>query len=334
MKWVDRVGRHLKLRDLHILLAVVQRGSMAKAAAELAISQPAVSKAISDMEHMFGLRLLDRSRRGIEPTIYGRALVLRGQVIFDELKHGVEELAFLSDPSIGDLRIGSTESVAAGFLPAVIKRFSFEQPRVRLDVAQAVMSTLHYRELRERSIDLLIGRIPAPFVEDDLEAEVVYNDDTVVIAGRQSKWAKLRKLKLADLAGERWILPPPDTMHGAGAPKLFRNCGSELPLAPITTLSIHLCLRLVASAQFVTMLPASVLGFGNRDESLKVLPIKIPVRRRPVAIVTLKNRTRSPAAKLFIECVHRAAREEARARRNAHGENRPIKAGGPRRNVA
>jgi len=320
MKWVDRVGRHLKLRDLHILLAVVQRGSMAKAAAELAISQPAVSKAISDMEHTFGLRLLDRSRSGIEPTAYGRALVMRGQAIFDELKHGVEELAFLSDPSVGDLRIGSTESVAAGFLPTVIKRFSLEQPRVRLDVAQTVMSTLHYRELRERSIDLLIGRIPAPFDEDDLEAEVVYNDDTVVIAGRQSKWAKSRKLKLADLAGERWILPPPDTMHGAGVPKVFRDSGSEMPPAPITTLSIHLCLRLVAGAQFVTMLPASVLGFGNRDESLKVLPINIPVRRRPVAIVTLKNRTRSPAAKLFIECVHRTAREDAKATRSAHGE--------------
>jgi DNA-binding transcriptional LysR family regulator len=308
MKWADRVGRHLKLRDLHILLAVVQRGSMAKAAAELAISQPAVSKAISDMEHIFGLRLLDRSRNGIEPTAYGRALVMRGRAIFDELKHGVEELAFLADPSVGDLRIGSTESVAAGFLPAVIKRFSLEQPRVRLDVAQTVMSTLHYRELRERSIDLLIGRIPAPFDEHDLEAEVVYNDDTVVIAGQRSKWAKSRKLKLADLAGERWILPPPDTMQGTSVPKIFRDSGCAMPPAPITTLSIHLCLRLVASAQFVTMLPASVLGFGNRDESLKVLPIRIPVARRPVAIVTLKNRTRSPAAKLFIECVHRTAK--------------------------
>jgi DNA-binding transcriptional LysR family regulator len=117
--------------------------------------------------------------------------------------------------------------------------------------------------LRERSIDLLIGRISEPFDQDDLEAEVVYNDDTVVIAGRQSKWAKSRKLKLADLAGERWILPPPDTMHGAGAPKVFRDSGSEMPPAPITILSIHLCLRLVAGAQFVTMLPASVLGFAT-----------------------------------------------------------------------
>jgi DNA-binding transcriptional LysR family regulator len=124
MQWADRIGRRLKLRDLHILLAVVQRGSMAKAAAELAISQPAISKAISEMEHMLGLRLLDRSRNGIQPTVYGRALVQRGMAIFDELKQGVEELEFLADPTKGELSIGSTESIAAGLLPAVIQAFT------------------------------------------------------------------------------------------------------------------------------------------------------------------------------------------------------------------
>jgi DNA-binding transcriptional LysR family regulator len=188
MEWADRIGRRLKLRDLHLLMTVVQRGSMAKAATELAVSQPAVSKAIADMEHTLGLRLLDRGRNGIEPTAYGRALVKRGLTIFDELKQGIEELEFLADASVGSLRIGSTESIAAGMLPAIIERFWREHPGVRLDVAQAVISTLHYRELRERSIDLLIGRIPTPFAEDDLEADVVYDDQVVVVAGRKSKW--------------------------------------------------------------------------------------------------------------------------------------------------
>ena len=312
MQWVDRIGSRLKLRDLHILLTVVQHGSMAKAAAALAISQPAVSKAIADMEHTFGLRLLDRSRSGIEPTAYGRALVMRGQAVFDELKQGVEELAFLADPTVGDLHIGSTESIAAGFLPAVIERFSREQPRVRLDVAQTVISTLHYRELRERSIDLFLGRIPTPFDEDDLEAEVVYDDQVVVVAGRQSKWARLRRLKLADLAGERWILPPTDTLPGSLAAELFRASNAEMPLAPITTLSIHLCCRLAASGQFVTTLPTSVLRFGNRDQSLKVLPIKLPAQPRPVGVVTLKNRTLSPVAKRFIDCIHRTAIQDTK----------------------
>jgi DNA-binding transcriptional LysR family regulator len=312
MQWVDRVGRQLKLRDLHILLTVVQHGSMAKAAAELAISQPAVSKSIADMEHTFGLRLLDRGRSGIEPTAYGRALVARGQAIFDELKHGVDELAFLADPTVGNLRIGSTESIAAGFLPAVIARFTREQPRVRLDVAQAVMNAQHYRELRERRIDLLLGRIPTPFEEDDLAAETAYDDQVVVVASRQSKWARLRKLTLADLAGERWILPPADTMAGLLAAEWFRANEVEMPRAPVATLSIHLCCQLAASAQFVTTLPISVLRFDNCDRSLKALPVKLPAQPRPVAVVTLRNRTLSPVATLFIECIRRTASQATR----------------------
>src|SRR4051794_15108808 len=220
MLWVNRIGSRLKLRDLHILLSVVQQGSMAKAAAELAISQSAVSKAIADMEHTFGLRLLDRGRSGVQPTAYGRALVTRDQTIFDELKLGVEELAFLADPTVGELHIACTESVAAGLLPAVLERFYREQPGIRVDVGQAVMNTAHYRELREHSIELLIGRIPEPFEEPDLEAKVAYDDQVVVVAGRQSKWTRSRKLTLPDLAGERWILPPDDTMPGLLASEL------------------------------------------------------------------------------------------------------------------
>jgi DNA-binding transcriptional LysR family regulator len=196
-------------------------------------------------------------------------------------------------------------------LPAVIERFSREAPRVHLDVAQTVLNALHYSELRGRSIDLLLGRIPTPFDESDLEAEVIYDDQVVVVAGRHSKW-RARKLKLADLEGERWILPPADTLPGSLAAELFCTSGVEIPRAPITTLSIHLGCQLVASAQFVTMLPASVVRFSNYNQFLKVLPIKLPTQRRPVGIVTLKNRTLSPVAKRFIECVRRTAIQNTR----------------------
>jgi len=126
-----------------------------------------------------------------------------------------------------------------------------------------------------------------------------------VVAGRQSKWARSRRVRLADLSGEPWILPPTDTLHGSLTDELFRASGAEIPRAPITTLSMHLCCRLVASGRFLAILPISILRFGGRDLSLKVLPIKLPAQPRPVGIVTLKNRTLSPVAKLFIECAHR-----------------------------
>ena len=314
MQWIDRVGRRLKLRHLHILLAVVQSRSMAKAASELAISQPAVSKAIADMEYALGLRLLDRTRQGIEPTMYGRALIRRGLVVFDELRQGVKELEFLADPTAGELRIGSQESIAAGLLPAVIDRFSRQYPRVALHVAQAVFGTMLYRELRERTVDVVLGRILAPLPEDDLEVQILFNDPVLVVAGQQSRWTHRRSLKLADLADEAWILPPSDSLPGALAADLFRASGLGIPRSPLTTLSIHLCGRLVATGRFVAVLPSSVLHFCANDLPVKALPMKLPVQQRPVGIVTLKNRTLSPVTQLFISCarevVHPFAKTE------------------------
>ena len=103
--WESRIGRRLKLRDLHILFAVVQWGSMAKAATHLAMSQPAVSEAIANLEDALRVRLLDRSSRGIEPTIYAHALLKRGHVVFDELRQGIRDIEFLANPTAGEVRV-------------------------------------------------------------------------------------------------------------------------------------------------------------------------------------------------------------------------------------
>src|SRR5258707_13556623 len=110
----EQVERRLKLRELRILLAVVKAGSMAKGAAELAISQPNVSKAIADLEHTFGVRLLDRSERGVEPTTYGLAVIKRATAMFDELRQSVQEVEFLANPTSGELRLGCSDFRAAG----------------------------------------------------------------------------------------------------------------------------------------------------------------------------------------------------------------------------
>ena len=108
--WESRIGRRLRLRDLHVFSTVVQRGSMAKAAQHLGVSQPAVSEVIADLEHALGVRLLDRSAQGIEPTVYGGALLKRSVAVFDELKQSIRDIEFLSDATTGEVRIGFMEA--------------------------------------------------------------------------------------------------------------------------------------------------------------------------------------------------------------------------------
>jgi len=107
MQLSDRIGRRLKLQDLHVLMTVVQAGSMGKAAERLKTVQPSISKSIADLENALGVRLLDRQRQGVEPTEYGRALLNCGLAVFDELRQGVQRIEFLADPAAGEVRIGN-----------------------------------------------------------------------------------------------------------------------------------------------------------------------------------------------------------------------------------
>src|SRR5690349_9162457 len=99
MQIKDRIGRRLKLHELHVLMGVAQAGSMNKAAVLLNTTQPAISKTVSDLEHAVGVRLLDRTAQGVELTPYGRAILKRCVAVFDELKQGVQEIEFIADPT-------------------------------------------------------------------------------------------------------------------------------------------------------------------------------------------------------------------------------------------
>src|SRR3954469_25376453 len=136
MKWTDRIGRRVKLRDLHIVLAVAEAGSMTRAAQQLAVSYPVVSKTISELEHTLGVKLFDRSIFGVDPTHYGRALLKSGVAVFDEMRKGLQQIEFIKQPDAGELRIGSSIVVDAGFVPVTIERFSRE-------FASAVLHVLH-----------------------------------------------------------------------------------------------------------------------------------------------------------------------------------------------
>src|SRR5262245_8665571 len=207
--WEARIGRRIRLRDLHILLTVVQQSSMAKAARQLAVSQSAISKAIADLEYTLGVRLLDRSPRGVEPTVYGSALVKRGLAAFDELRQGVGEIEFISNASVGEVRVGCPESMAATLVPPVIKQLSARYPGISVQVAQINPVTLDIRELRERSVDLMMGRMAPAFAEEDLNVEILFAERLVVVVGAQSHWARRRKIELSELLEAKWIQNPP-----------------------------------------------------------------------------------------------------------------------------
>jgi DNA-binding transcriptional LysR family regulator len=305
MKWTERIGRRLKLSDLHLFITVVEMGSMGKAAERLAISQPAVSKAIADVEHTIGVRLLDRTATGVVPTAYGRALLTRSMAAFDELRQGIKDMESLADPTVGEVRIGCPEAIASGLLVKVLDQFSSQYPRVKVRVSAADNMSHELWQVRERQVDLLLGAVTKLFAEEDLEAEVLYNDRAFIVSGSNNRWARRRKVELEELLGEPWLLPG----EGFFLTEAFQSQSFGVPKFGVTSYSVYQRIALLTTGRFIGLLSGSVLRFSPAEHlSLSVLPVDFSPGTWPVAIVKLKDRTISPVVQTFIDCIRDVAR--------------------------
>ena len=314
MDWDEgRLGRRLKLRDLNVLMTVARCGSMGKAAAQLGVSQPAISRTVVDMEHALGVRLLDRSPQGVEPTIYARVLLDRGVIAFDELRRAMEHIEFLADPTAGELRIGASIVNAVGIVAAVLDRLSRQYPRITFHLLAAETGMM-YRALEDRKVDLIVATIFVPIAEEHMHAELLYDEPHVVVAAPQNPWARRRRVALDELVNEPWTLPPLDSLTGSVVHEAFHSSGVDVPQTTIITSNTPVRNALLSTGRFLTIAPQSVLTFPANNPALKRLPIDLPTTRRPVGIITLIHRTLSPVAQLFIDCAREVANPLAKAR--------------------
>ena len=195
MTEIERIERRIKLHDIRVLMSVVEAGSMSKAAEHLGTAQPALSRSIAELEHAVGVRLLDRSPRGVEPTAYGRALIKRGMAAFDELRQGIRDIEYLSDPTAGELRIGSTEAIAGAIVSPLIERISRNHRRIAFQVVTGDLGRL-LRSLVDRNIEIAISKLHQPIADEQFAVETLFYDSFVVVAGRKSPWARRRKISI------------------------------------------------------------------------------------------------------------------------------------------
>jgi DNA-binding transcriptional LysR family regulator len=307
MPWDERTARRLKLRDLNIFKTVTRFGSMGRAAAQLAISPPAISKAITDLEHVLGVRLFDRSRQGVEPTQYGSALLKWSTAVFDDLKQGVEEIDTLADPSRGTVRVGTSEQTPAELVSAVITLLSPRYPRLAFLVTQAATVSSQSSDLRERNVDLIFGRLSLdPTEDEDLSTEILFEDPYVVITGEHSKWLPRRHVELHQLVDEPWCL---NVGHLEGnIIAAFHAKGLEAPRHIVRTNSNQLKHALVATGDFLSVTSVSRLKLSGKRLGLRPLKANLAIPPSHVGLVTLRGRMISPAAQLFIDTARKITR--------------------------
>jgi DNA-binding transcriptional LysR family regulator len=307
VNWESRIGRRLRLRDLHIFFAVADCGSMAKAGTRLHVTQPAISKAIGDLEAAVGVRLLDRSPQGVEPTVYGEALLKCGVAVFDELRQGIRRIEQLADPTAGEVRIGCQQAIAAAIIPPVIAELFELYPKIDFHITLLTNPTFEFPELHERSVDLMLTFLPGETaynrLGDDVNVEILVDDRMYVVAGAQSRWVRRQNVDLAELIDEPWVLPPPGSWMSSFVAEAFKAKGLGMPRVKVATYSAGLLQNLWDTGKFIGVAGGFSLRLLGKRLGIKALPIDLPVWPFPVAIVMLKNRTVSPVVELFLKHV-------------------------------
>lgn len=307
MQLSDRIGRRVKLHDVHVLMAVVQSGSMSRAAALLNTGQPAISRSIAELEQALGVRVLERNRDGVKPTEYGRALLDGGTKVFDDLRQTVKNIEFLADPTVGEVAIGGNPFLVATFIATAVERLSCQYPRMVFRLAPGNVRALH-RELIDRNVDVLVTRRFGPLADEHLHFEPLFDDSYSIVVGTEHPLARRRKVELAELMDEPWVLPPPDGPLGSIAMQAFRASGLNYPHTAVIG-PAEVRASLLAGGRFISIVPNSGLKFSRRQLNLTVLPVKASFGTVQVGIVTLKNRAISPVARLFIDSCRALAQQ-------------------------
>ena len=308
---VDRadwfVQHRLKMRHLNVLLAVERTRNIGRAARDLHTSQPAVSKALQEVERAAGMPLFERRADGTYPTVAGTALVRYAREVFGALARAGRELDSLSAGLSGTLSIGCNFSSAAYLIPRAIVLLKRSNPLVSVKVREASLEVL-LPDLRARNVDVVVARWPRFRQVEDLEEHASFEQPMCVICAPGHPLAKAKRVGWQALATCPWILPPEGSPARDDLEELFRLERLKPLDAGIESASVYANGLLMRELGAVTVAPAAVARHLKDEGLCAVLPVRMPGVFGPNSAMTLRGRELTPAMQSFIACLAEAAR--------------------------
>ncbi|WP_263555823.1 LysR family transcriptional regulator [Paucibacter sp. B2R-40] len=297
------------MSELRVFLAVFQLRSFHKAAAAVHLTQPAVTKSIAGLEQMLGVKLFERLASGVEPTAYGLSFAPRAFAVFEELRHAAQDLASLSSGAAGSLRIGTVPMPAIPFLPVAIKRLCAAQPHSAVTVVEGREAELLER-LRRGDIELALLRLSLFELDVDLQAQTLFEECLMVLAGNDHPLTKRKQLTWPELLEQRWVLPPPDCVFYEFVLRSLAELGLAMPRAAVEAYSVPVQVGLTQHGGMLSFGMRSRFEFGDQRHRLARLSIELPCAAKPVAAVWLRAREASPLAQQLLEHVQAQCAEQ------------------------
>lgn len=305
-RWFLR--NRIKLRQLQLVSVLGESGNLRRAAAKLAMTQPTATRLLREIEAALGVELFERSRRGMQPTLYGAMMVRHARALLSDLDSMHDGIRALADGAAGTLAIGAMASTASVVLPRSVAGMAALRPNVRISIQEGTHDML-VGALKRGDLDLILGRVMGGAQMDDLDSEVLYRDDFRVVCGRDNPLARRGRLRLAELAQERWILPQPSAPLRQRFDILFMAEAGVRPTNALESVSLLTNLTLLQEARMLAVMPADSAQHFSGLRLLHVLPVALKDLFGPVALITRARRPRSPAMEAFIDLLRASARE-------------------------
>lgn len=287
------LGR-LRLRQLSLAVAVEELGSLRKAADRIGISQPAATKMLAELEAALGLPLFERGRRGMVPTIYGRALNRHAHLVISDVGALRDELAGLASGAAGRLAVGMITAAAAGPLSIAIAQLKQRRPRLDITITVETSDVL-IPMLEQGRLDVVIGRP----VQTDHGQDIVFTpigpERLSIVCGAQNPLRTRPDLSLRDLAEAAWILQPRSSPLRQVVEASFREAGMETPANVVETASILTAATLLQHSGMIAVVPHSVALHYVSSGMMAILPVMLTRQLDPYGALTRKTRAAMPA---------------------------------------
>lgn len=295
----------LKLRQLRLLTAIADEGTVLKGSQALNIAQPAATKSIKELEDALGVQLFDRSSRGVTPTDFGRVMIKHAKLILTQLRHAGEELQSLEEGLSGRVHVGTLLAASTSLLPRALARLRERRPGIAVTVDEGTIDRL-MPGLRTGDIDVVLGRLPEYREREGLRQEVLYLDTVSIMVREGHPLTQRSDLKLVDLIDQAWVMPPPQTSLRRQVDHAFRHEGLEPPNDVIESVSILTNHALLMNTDMLATMPHQV---GMGQAGLTALPVVLEGANSRIGATTHAHGELSAAASYFMAIVHEIAAE-------------------------
>ena len=300
------IRARLKTRQLLLLLALEDEGTINRAAQVLSITQPAASKLLKDLEDMLGVSLFDRLPRGMRATWYGETMTRHARMALASLGQAHDEIQALKAGRFGQVSVGAITAPGLTLLPMAVALLKQEQPSLRVSL-QIETSDVLMERLAQGKLDMLVARLFERHDKTAIRYQALTEEPVCAITRPGHPLLARSRLRLRDMAAAGWIVPPAGSVLRHRFELMFQEQGLDAPSNLVETTALLFITRMLQQSDMIAVIATDVARYYAQHGLVAQLPIQLACTMDAFGLITRTDRLLSPAAQVMLRALKASA---------------------------